>query len=285
MSSAKHIPSVTILAFGRRGYGFSAHNAILSLRHHGYTGPIDLFITEALQPLVPDSEGVEVHRIQDGDPGWIKLELPDLIKRPTLYLDADVLALADITPLLIQLAADGRDFITSVQGTGCPTSKSIGYFHWAKPKVVGEKEGFDQDAPLYGIQSSWMFMRPGVSLSALGERARLSYIAWSQRDMVNRWGASKPDELFWGIACTAMQHDPTWTGDEPMWYGAGIVSHQAVRERYCLMTLPGQKQTMPQRAVQIYAAEARTIGGTKPEYIFGDKHANFKDHGMHKLRR
>jgi hypothetical protein len=68
-----------------------------------------------------------------------------------------------------------------------------------------------------------------------------------------------------------------------MWYGAGIVKHTDITSKYILMTLPGQKQTTPVRALDIYAAEAKRIKGHKPEYIFGDKHANFKTpirHGM-----
>lgn len=275
--------SITLIAFGRRGYGLAAHNAIASLRHHGYSGPIDLFITEELWPLVTATEGVTMYHIQSGDPGWIKLNIPEIIKRPTLYLDVDVLALGDVTPFVEALASDPRHFIISVQGTGTSTSKHIGYFGWAKPDTVATKEGFPHDARLYGIQSSWMWMRPGMKLEALADRARVSYLAWEARDLRNRWGASKPDELFWSIACTATGHDPSYKGEEPMWYGAGIVKHQEITSKYILMTLPGQRQTTPARALDIYAAEARRFKGHKPDYIFGDKHANFKNpirHGM-----
>ena len=225
--------SITLLAFGRRGYGLAAHNAILSLRHHGYNGPIDLFITDTLTSLVPSIEGVTVHPIQDADPGYLKLELPDLIKRPTLYIDVDSLAIADVTPLLDALEADGRFLITSVQGKGTSKSTSIGYFGWAKPAKVAQKEGFADDATMYGIQSSWMWMVPCAALSAIGDRARASYLRWDKGEFAE-WGGSKPDELFLSIACTDLKHDPSWT-DEPMWFGSGIVcpyDHQREARTY-----------------------------------------------------
>ena len=275
--------SITLLAFGRRGYGLAAHNAILSLRHHGYNGPIDLFITDTLTSLVPSIEGVTVHPIQDADPGYLKLELPDLIKRPTLYIDVDSLAIADVTPLLDALEADGRFLITSVQGKGTSKSTSIGYFGWAKPAKVAQKEGFADDATMYGIQSSWMWMVPGSALSAIGDRARASYMRWDKGEFAE-WGGSKPDELFLSIACTDLKHDPSWP-DEPMWFGSGIVAHTTIKEKHVLITLPGQKQQIQVRALQIYDLESRKVGGHKSAYIFGDKHSNFKSHGMRIMRR
>lgn len=277
--------SITLLAFGRRGYGLAAHNAIASLRHHGYNGPIDLFITDELRKNIGCIENVTVHHIDNADPGYLKLELPDLIKRPTLYLDVDSIAFEDITPLLEALAADGREFITSVQGTGTGKSVAIGYFGWAKPAKVASKEGFPDDATLYGIQSSWMWMRPGAKLSAIGDRAKQSYLLWERGEFA-RWGGSKPDELFWSIACTALGHNPAWH-TEPMWYANGTASHAAVKAKYQLMTIPGQKQTSMLRAFKIYDVEVRKFSGHKSDYIFHDKHTNFKSqhHGLRIMRR
>jgi hypothetical protein len=283
--SSPNAHSVTILAFGRRGYGLSAHNAVLSLRHHGYNGPIDLFITEQLQKVVPPMDGVELHTIESADPGYLKLELPDLIKRPTLYMDADSIAIADVTPLIEALNADGREFITSVQGTGNALSPAIAYFAWAKPAKVAAKEGFANDATLYGIQSSWMWMRPSAKLSAIGDRARQSYLRWNAGDFTT-WGGSKPDELFWGIACTDLGVNPWWY-NEPMWYGSGTMDHARIKSNHVMITIPGQRQTMAVRALQIYDLEVRKFAGHKSAYIFGDKHTNFKTqhHGLRIMQR
>jgi len=281
--------SVTLIAFGRRGYGLAACNAVRSLRHHGYKDRISVLVTPALRGHIPSQSGVVLHEIEGHprDPGMAKLLVADAIEGPTLYLDVDVLAMADITPLIEALKVDGRGFITSVQGQGCPTSKAIRYYGWAEPRKVAAMEGFAEDAPLYGIQSSWMWMVPGDTLSRIAERAQSSYQRWARRDLKHAWGGSKPDELFWGIGCTATGHDPTWTGAEPMWFGSGIMDHGQVKAKHILMTLPGQRQTTPERSRRIYDAEVKLFGGHKYDYIFGDKHTNFKTttDGMQFLRR
>lgn len=277
MPSERNIPSITLMAFGRRGYGLAAHNVILSLRHRGYSGDIHLWITDELSGLVPDSPGLHRHALRMNDPGWAKLELPEIIDGPTMYLDADSIAVGDITPLLMALDADGREFITSVQGTGTGRSTAIKYFGWADPKKVAEKEGFGDDAPLYGIQSSWMFMQPGRTLEAIADRAKRSYIAWTERDLKHRWGASKPDELFWSIGCTAAGHDPSWP-TEPMWFGGGSMQHGKMKQAHCLMTIPGNNLNQSLHAKRIYDAEARLWSGHKSAYIFSDKHTNYKKH-------
>jgi len=282
-STSEH--SVTLLAFGRRGYGLAACNAVRSLRHHGYKDRIDVYVTPELRGHIPaDANIIEV---QECDPGYAKLLIPDLISGPTLYLDVDVLAMHDVTPLIEALKADGRGFITSVQGTGCATSKAIRYYGWAEPAKVAAMEGFADDAPLYGIQSSWMWMVPGEALTRIAERAQQSYMKWTRQDLKHGWGGSKPDELFWGIGCTATGHDPTWKGEEPMWFGSGVVDHGTIRSKHVLITLPGQRQTTPERSRRIYDAEAKLFGGHKYDYIFGDKHTNYKtkSHGMQLLRR
>jgi len=279
--------SVTLLAFGRRGYGLAACNAVRSLRHHGYKDRIDVYVTRDLDGHIPTQTNTVIHHIQDCDPGFAKLLVPEMITGPTLYLDVDTLALQDVTPLIKALKADGRGYITSVQGTGDATSHRIKYFGWALPAKVASMEGFAYDAPLYGIQSSWMWMAPGATLTRITERAQASYRKWTRQDLKHSWGGSKPDELFWGIGCTATGHDPTWTDDEPMWFGSGIFNHAQIRAKHVLMTLPGQKQTTPERARVIYDAEAKRFGGHKYDYIFGDKHVNYKTqhHGMHLMRQ
>jgi hypothetical protein len=277
--------TITLLAFGRRGYGLAAANLVDSLRHYGYTGTITVFTTDHLRTMIP--EGVDVRTIQDTDPGILKLLLPDMITGPTLYIDADSIAIGAVTPLVEALTADGRDFITSVQGVGNATTPHIKYFQWALSSVVAAKEGFANDAPLYGIQSSWMFMRPGPALWAIAERALASYQTWTRKDLKHAWGGSKPDELFWGIGCTATGHDPSWDG-EPMWFGSGVTDYQTIKEKHVLLTIPGQRQSMALRALRYYDSEVKRYSGHKSDYIFSDKHTNYKNtiaHGLHILRR
>jgi hypothetical protein len=269
--------SVTLLAFGRRGYGLAASNLVRSLRHHGFGGRINALVTEQLSPHLSVFDDVTITTINgDTSPGLCKLMLPDMITGPTLYIDVDSIAIGDITPLVEALAADGRDFITSVQGKGPANGERIRYYNWAEPSTTVAIEGFADDATLYGIQSSWMFMRPGPTLWSIAEAARASYQRWSVRDLKHLWGGGKPDELFWGNACTRVGHDPSWHS-EPMWHGSGLVSHGEIKDKYVLMSIPGQTQTMSQRALRIYDAEVRHFYGHKAAYIFSDKSVNFKN--------
>ena len=110
--------SITLLAFGRRGYAIATANMVLSLRHHGYCDRINLHCTEGMELMLDEQTKAEVvlHRLSNelaSDPGLCKVSLPSIIADPaTLYLDVDGIAMKDVTPLIDQLREDGRSFMS-----------------------------------------------------------------------------------------------------------------------------------------------------------------------------
>jgi hypothetical protein len=106
--------SITLLAFGRRGYAIATANMVLSLRHHGYCDRINLHCTEGMELMLDEQTKAEVvlHRLSNelaSDPGLCKVSLPSIIADPTtLYLDVDGIAMKDVTPLIDQLSQDER---------------------------------------------------------------------------------------------------------------------------------------------------------------------------------
>lgn len=250
--------SVTLLAFGRRGYAAAASNMVVSLRHYGYNGRIHLHVGAPLLPHIPDYVQDEciMHTLPDQlttDPCLAKINLPKLIKEPTLYLDVDGIALKDITPLLADLQADGRPYITTVMGKGKDGDK-IAYFEWATTQKVRYLEGFGPDATYYGIQSSWAYLVPGETLDRIHGHMLQSWSLWRVADLKHAWGGTIPDELLWSIACTYMDYDPGWHDAVAFW-GQGFHAFKDIKERHYIMTLHGSGRgagTVPPRYVEHY---------------------------------
>lgn len=261
--------SVTLLAFGRPGYAVAASNMVASLRHNGYTGPIQLHVGSGLLPLL-DNEAKEqctVIPLADeyaNDAGWCKVNLPKLFQgEDTLYLDVDGIALRNVDELLQELRKDPRHFITSVLGTG-KSGEKIAYYEWAKTEVVKEKHSLPDDAIYYGIQSSWAYFRKGKELDAFAKQVIDAWGQWTRRELKAQWGRSMPDELFYSIACTITGHDPSWSG-LPVHFGRGFDKLPELREKHYILGLYGSGRgtgTVPPRFVDCYDAVVRTMRGT-----------------------
>jgi hypothetical protein len=246
--------SVTLLAFGRRGYAHGAACMVTTLRHQGYRGRIHLHVGAALRPHIPlDALAeCEVHTLAAGytqDPGWCKVNLPRIIQEPTLYLDVDGIAVRDVTPLIAGLSADGRHYITCVMGSG-RDGERIEYHEWATTAKVREMHDLPPDAVYYGIQSSWAWMVPGDALDAMHATMVDAWGRWTINDLRYKWGATKPDELFYSIACTVMGHDPAWE-DRVAFFGRGFLTVAQIKEAYYIMSLYGGKGVVPARYVQV----------------------------------
>jgi hypothetical protein len=296
LTYSEHKASVTLLAFGRAGYAHAAANLAASLRHFGYKGTIHLHLADALLPHVPQwalSECVVHSLTPSTTPCLTKLSLPALIDGPTLFLDVDMVALQDITPWLDALASDGRDFIAQVQGQG-KAGEPIEYFAWAKPQACADKHALPADATFYGLQSSWMFMRPGDTLDALYITANDIHDQWSVKELDYDWGGGLPDELFWSLACTIEGHDPA-IDMQPIFFGAGHESLPELMEKYYVFTLYGRKGQVPPRYIEAYDGIMRHVSKAagrhhdlKSNRILADKLCNYKKpttHGVQFLRQ
>lgn len=285
--------SVTLIAFGRRGYAYAAANMVASLRHFGFGGDINLWCDDRCQAVMP-AWASRMCSIRDlpkewgTDPGYIKIRLPRLIEGESLYLDVDGIAVSDITPWLDALRRDGRDYITCVQGRGNDGDR-INNFPWATTAKVKQMEAMAEDATYYGIQSSWCFIRNSPLTRSMSVIMEESYDRWTLSDLKNRWGGTKPDELFYSIACTHLIHDPTWEG-EPMFWGKGFDSLKQIKENHHIISLWGMgrgKGAVPPRHVDKYDAVMKSVMQqigepyrTHAHHVQNHKHANTTSHVM-----
>lgn len=279
---------VTLLAFGRKGYAHAANNMVASIRFHGYQGPIHLHVGRALMPYISPhtAANATIHELSEeytADPGWCKINLPKIIQGDTLYLDVDGVCLKDLTPLIKALKKDGRAYITSVMGKG-KLGDTIGYYEWASPQKVAEKH-LAHEGTFYGIQSSWAYFRKGELLDTFHRFMVKAWEQWSVKDLKHQWGKGKPDELFYSIACTLLQHDPSF--EHVVHFGKGFDPLPKIRENYYILSLYGVgrgRGSVPPRFVECYDAEIRTIQKSIPSMLLSraepirkDKYCNFKN--------
>ena len=282
-------PSVTLLAFGRKGYAFAGANLVASLRHYGYGGDIDLFVDARCRAVLPSwvpnmATLKDLPKELGADPCAIKLALPDLIEGPTLYMDVDTVVVKDITPWFEALHRDGRPYITCVYGKGKDGEK-IEYFVWARTATAKAKHALRDDATFYGIQSSWAYMRPGEWLKEFRRQLVSIHAQWDIKDLLFKWGQTMPDELFYSLTCTVMDYDPSWDG-QPMFWGRGFDSLPEIKEKYYAISLWGSgkgKAAVPPRHVEKYDAVMRTVmqaqgrsHDLKSTYIRQDKYVDQK---------
>lgn len=279
---------VTLLAFGRRGYAHAAVNMVASIRHHGYAGPINLYVGSGLLSMIPSYtvEQCDIRVLPEEycvDPGWCKVNLANIFEGDdTLYLDVDGICLKDITPLIERLRNDGRSYITSVMGKG-KIGDQIEYFEWATTAKVAEKHDLN-GATYYGIQSSWSYLKRGKWMDKFAELVLDAWSKWSISDLRHTWGKGKPDELFYSIACSMLNHDPSF--EHVVHFGKGFDTLPIIRSTHYILSLYGVgkgKGTVPTRFVDCYDAEIRTITKntsvplSRAELIRRDKYANFKN--------
>lgn len=243
------LADVRIFAFGRRGYAFAAANLAASIKRwsrkvkvvlHAETKWTEHYFGHHynyFDQIIPLAEHAYT-TLGRLDPGKLKSRLWDhLPDGDHLYIDADCMALKDIAPVIAKLQADGRDYIAEVVSKGTPKDK-LEYTPWASPAKQGAK-GVDT---IYGLQTSWAFIRKDSTRPEFFERVKHNHDrGWRREELDNKWGDSMPDELVYGFTCSEMGHDPSWSRDV-MFYG-NKVTHDTldgIRMQYCLMTQYGR---------------------------------------------
>ena len=202
------------MAFGKRGYGFGAANLAASLRYHRPDIHIHLLtepgcvkqLTDFHRGLFTEIELIPVEAWQTGgktDPGKAKCHLRKMLPEgPWLFVDADSIALQDITPLWEDLLSSGVQFATEVIGEGVT---NVEYTPWAKPEDIARKVGKD-GATVYGINTSWMFLGEGPFFDRVAHH--FDALTWKRSELVKTWGTSMPDELIYSTTCTELGVDP-----------------------------------------------------------------------------
>lgn len=211
-------PAVAIFVYGNQGYGHFAEHLALSLKVNSPGIPVHLWIASGLR--VQGDLFTQIHDLDpqwtDNGPGTMKLHVHDILPEGEwLYLDADMINLSDVGPVIERLKA--HDFALEVKGSG-KEHDSIPYTPWATQTTIKEVNGFADDATYYGVQTSWMWIRKGSKLAA-DIFARALACEYTQDHLKEPWGRDIPDELRVATALTALGHTPH--SEAMSFYGSG----------------------------------------------------------------
>lgn len=282
--------SITLLAFGRRGYAIATANMVLSLRHHGYRGRINLHCTEDMEAMLDDATKTEVlmHRLSNelaSNPGLCKASLPSLIRDDaTLYLDVDGIAMRDVTPLVEQLMLDERPILAQaaapyVVGAG---ARPQGHW-WVAPKTMIERHGLKDGDRIFAVNTSAMWMCKGPSLDRVQREMLKAHAAYQRRDLVHKWGSSMPDELCVSAACAVLGIDPTMPSVACFFDCAPARAEQVAEAAYVL-PLYGSRHSngcTSEHKKQLYDGQIRIMRGRKEATRYASRHVmahKFIDH-------
>ena len=273
--------SITLLAFGRRGYAIATANMVLSLRHHGYRGPINLHCTEGMELMLDEQTKAEVvlHRLSNelaSDPGLCKVSLPSTIADPTtLYLDVDGILMKDVTPLIEQLSKDDRPVITQAAPAYIVGGKAKPQGHWwVAPKTVIERHGLRDGDQIFAVNTSAMWFRKGPSLDSLQTEMLRAHSKYQRRDLVHKWGSSIPDELCVSAACAVLGLDPTMPSVACFFDRAPAKASQVAEVAYVL-PLYGSRHSngcTSEHKKQLYDGQIRIMRGRAEAIHYACRH-------------
>lgn len=282
--------SITLLSFGRRGYAIATANMVLSLRHHGYRGVINLHCTEDMEGMLDEGTKAEVllHRLDNDlarDPGLCKVMLPTLIQDDaTLYLDVDGIVMKDVTPLIGQLMLDKRPILAQaaapfIVGAG---TRPAGHW-WVAPRTIVERHGLKDGDLIYAVNTSAIWMRKGKTLEAI-QRAMLDARGlYKTRELVHKWGGVIPDELCLSAACAVLGLDPTMPFMACFFDRAPARAEQVAEAAYVL-PLYGSRMSngcTTEHKKMLYDGQIRIMRGRRDAVQYASRHVmahKFIDH-------
>jgi hypothetical protein len=148
------------------------------------------------------------------DPGKAKVSIyPHLPYQRNLYLDVDGICIGDLTPCF----GVETFYATQVNGIG-RKEDDIDYCIWATKEKIWDFCQLGDDDLYPAIQSSFAVINKSPEAQELFNLAALTMNAFKIEDLSVKWGGSKPDELFFGMACAIMQHNPE-AGIRPVYFG------------------------------------------------------------------
>lgn len=297
---------IILLAHGRPGYAYMAHNMAMSIKTNGCTLPICVFASRDTFGGVPlvffdDVKLIEKDFFTDikGNMSVAKSKI-ELIKNlpfeNNLYLDVDGLALKDITALIEKLIDTGKPYVTDVMGSG-KFSEDISYDCWAKHEYAWPFFDLDLACTWRTVQSSYAFYKKGEFTKQL--YIWLSHYhdkGYPLEMLKERWAARQlPDELLFSGVCAKLGYDPSFEGQQPIFFGNYFLSKgiEEMLERFYVMSMWGNgsgtgKPLTKLMYQEYYSGEVYKMGIEegkkrgfeipyyKHEYCMRDKIVNFK---------
>ena len=255
---------VVLFAFGKPQYYHAAYNLAFSIKHFNKDIKIAAFFdypdkatahcTELLDVLDIISPIKTEQLFTDGkfDPGKLKVNIYQYLPFDyNLYLDVDAVALKDIQPLIDELKAGNKNYISHTVGYhNIKQGRDIPSMQWAWADVLWEHFKLKDTATLPAINSSLQFIVKSEEAQTLYYVAKTDY---EQNPLpVNKlrmkWGGGQPDELYMNVALAKCEIDPAIVevGSNGSAENGHIhfamqrgLSYQAVTEQYYLQSYYG----------------------------------------------
>lgn len=283
---------VFISAFGKRGYGFAAWNLAFSIKKFSDV-PIALFCQqETIGQLSPDKMNlfdevifIPKELLQPFDPCKVKINIYNYLPYDiNLVLDADSLALKDVTQCFTDFEESGRNHATHIYKTWTiDKGRDFPEMWWAWCDDIWEHYKLPQDAVLPATNSSWQFVKKCDESKKLFDKIKENYAnPIPLGKLKNKWGGTQPDELYLNIALAQegfKEYPPV------MFFGSHIDNRrftQLTNDYYFLSIFGGRKTTKDiyiqwydKLMFQYCRENIPKIGHDfKTNYINADKHMN-----------
>lgn len=280
---------IVILAFGKRGYYFAAHNLAKSIKYYSPDIKIALFHDGKLSQLndttvfdlVEDLSEKYIYHAGMFCPAKAKVFLHEYTPFcHTLFIDADSLALKDISPLLDRCISGSDYFLASLIASGGKQDK-IEYSEWATNETIWEYFNLKEEAVLPALQSTMMYFRKSPEAEKFYKTLKENF-NFPLEKLKERWGGGLPDELIFSGTCAQLGLLPNLKDAVFFGHSLSTLSFTELEEKYYFLTLYGNGIGIPKtkiRYIQWYDSlmhrkitnRGHVYGS---QYIMNDKHAN-----------
>lgn len=291
---------IFLVAFGKRGYAYSAYNLAMSIKFYNPDLPITIFHDDAItkwlngrthvfDTMIPIPEEIKYDNKGRYYPAQIKTSIYKYLQYDyNLFLDVDSLAMQDVTPILDDLIEQGDYYNTILfaEHNYKTQGREIGAMIWAWADEIWEHYGLDEDAKLPCIQSSLQFIKKSPEAEALFKQIEENLAnPIPIENLRKQWGASQPDELYIDVAMCQkgingkMKKSYVWFTN-----GGDARSVWQLQREFPILGLFGNKNMIRKRYSEFYDKEMIRImrrwgmnHDFKFYYIKADKHANIRE--------
>jgi hypothetical protein len=240
---------IVLLALNKKEYYQMAFNAAASIKHFNQGVQITLLHDGKHKLLESKSWIFDKSICMDADdtthngvfhPGKAKLNIYKYLdKGAYLYLDVDVICIAPF-----------GDIVENCE-------KAKGYYYilqsghlWASESDIRHYNGLPADAVIYGMNSSFMFMRTGKELTKFFERAmKAMFEGLPASNLSMPWGQSYPDELAMTVTCADLKVNPYLDFGDPIRFFGRTSNYDQEIGGARMVALFGPKGMIPLKAI------------------------------------
>lgn len=291
---------VVLMAFGKPHYGALAFNMALSIKFHNpevkiqliYERPSISFLNEkklGFFDILTELDPLDLYEGLPGkkqmNPGRMKTRIYKYLAfENNLWLDADGVALKDISPLVEKVSESGAYFLTqTAQETHTISQgKDFKASIWAWADDIWSHYNLPEDAVMPATNTSVAYIKKcdkGESFYAKVQENFDNGLPIAK--LRNKWGGGFPDELAVNVACAQFKLNPSIL-PEPILFARDRIDITDVIERYYLIGLYGGVRYVHQSAVDYYdrlvQKYSRELLGVNQEFkyhmLVKHKHAN-----------